>query len=221
MNINQSSKPTLYSFRRCPYAMRARLAIAYSQVAVELREIVLRNKPDTMLKISPKGTVPVLQLICGEVIDESIDIMRWALNSNDPNGWYESSHADVIDQLIHENDLSFKPWLDRYKYADRYPEHSQEYYRSMCEEWFAKLEGLLAANSGYLVGGQLTLADMALLPFIRQCAHVNLDWFEASDYSNLRDWLNRFKESELFLSIMLKYEVWEEQSAPVIFPAGL
>lgn len=198
--------------------MRARLAIAYSGVTVELREIVLRNKPQAMLEISPKGTVPVLVLNDCNVIDESIDIMRWALTQNDPDGWYRGDHVSAIDDLIVQNDQMFKPWLDRYKYADRYPQHPQEYYRKHCEQWFYKLEGLLASGEGFLFAKSPTLADMALLPFIRQCAHVDLCWFESTPYVNIQKWLNAFKCSDLFISIMDKYSVWEEHSTPVLFP---
>ncbi|MAY42050.1 MULTISPECIES: glutathione S-transferase [unclassified Neptuniibacter] len=207
--MNDTLQPILYSFRRCPYAMRARLAIAYSQVSVELREIVLRNKPQSMLNISPKGTVPVLLLTDGTVIDESIDIMRWVLSQNDPDCWYGAQYVAAIDKLIDENDTVFKPCLDRYKYADRYPEHSQEYYRSQCEQWFVKLNDLLGSNDGYLLTNQPTLADMALFPFIRQCAHVDLEWFEATSYEHLQCWLADLKSSALFSSSMTKYPAWK------------
>ena len=216
--MNDLSRPVLYSFRRCPYAMRARLAIAYSEVKVELREIVLRNKPDHMLSISPKGTVPILQLHNGKVIDESLDIMNWALEVNDPDGWNLIQLRGAIDALINENDCVFKPFLDRYKYADRYPEHSQEYYRSECENWFIKLESLLDKNGPYLLGAKLTLADMALLPFVRQCAHVDLDWFEQTQYHQLQHWLSSFKESELFKRIMIKLPAWDMHGEGILFP---
>lgn len=216
--MNDLSRPILYSFRRCPYAMRARLAIAYSEVKVELREIVLRNKPDHMLSISPKGTVPVLQLQDGKVIDESIDIMHWALGINDPDGWSLIEQRAEIDALIYENDCVFKPSLDRYKYADRYPEYSQEYYRTECESWFIKLESLLVKNGPYLLGTKLTLADMALLPFMRQCAHVDLEWFEQTQYHHLQHWLSSFKESELFKRIMPKVPAWGMHGEGITFP---
>ncbi len=216
--MNDLSRPILYSFRRCPYAMRARLAIAYSEVKVELREIVLRSKPDHMLSISPKGTVPVLQLQDGKVIDESIDIMHWALGINDPNGWSLIQQRAEIDALIYENDCVFKPSLDRYKYADRYPEHSQEHYRTECESWFIKLESLLVKNGPHLLGTKPTLADMALLPFMRQCAHVDLDWFEQTQYHHLQRWLSSFKESELFKRIMPKIPAWEMHGEGITFP---
>lgn len=216
--MTETKLPILYSFRRCPYAMRARLAIAYSGIKLELREIVLRNKPEEMLAISPKGTVPVLQLPSGEVIDESIDIMRWALAQHDPKSWYSEPYIPAIESLITQNDESFKPWLDRYKYADRYPEQSETYYRNQCEAWFKTLESLLEANKGFLVTDQITLADMALLPFIRQCAHVDLAWFESTQYTQLQNWLNRFKDSELFSNIMQKYPAWQRDDPKTLFP---
>jgi len=209
--------PILYSFRRCPYAMRARLAIAYSGVKVELREIVLRDKPTEMLAISPKGTVPVLLLPDGQLIDESIDIMRWALSQNDPDNWC-SADIETINGLINDNDHHFKPWLDRYKYADRYPQQSAEFYRQQCEDEFIKLEPLLARHGGYLVTDRITLADMARLPFIRQCAHVDLTWFESTPYPHLQRWLSDFKASGLFADIMRKYPLWALGDPITLFP---
>ena len=142
--------PTLYSFRRCPYAMRARLALAASGIKTELREVVLKDKPEALIAISPKATVPVLQTETGRVIDESIDIVRWALDKRDPLNWYESLTArqqQETDALINENDGAFKASLDRYKYADRYPEHSEQFYREQGEQnrgsiFLAKFQGL-------------------------------------------------------------------------------
>lgn len=212
--------PVLYSFRRCPYAMRARLAIAHSGIAVELREIVLRAKPEAMLALSPKGTVPVLQLPDGQVLEESLDIMRWAIEEAGNSDLIPDALQEAIDSLIERNDNEFKPWLDRYKYADRYPEHSETYYRDQCESWFAELEALLSANNGGLLGKELTLADYALLPFVRQCAHVDLAWFESTDYPALQHWLAQLKSSELFQGIMTKYPAWEAGQASVIFQAS-
>ncbi len=209
--------PVLYSFRRCPYAMRARLAIAHSGIAVELREIVLRAKPEAMLTLSPKGTVPVLQLPDGQALEESLDIMRWAIEEAGNSDLIPGALQEAIDSLIERNDNEFKPWLDRYKYADRYPQHSETYYRDQCEGWFTELEAMLSANNGGLLGKELTLADYALLPFIRQCAHVDLAWFESTDYPALQHWLAQFKASDLFQGIMTKYPVWEAGQAPVIF----
>lgn len=149
-----AAKPILYTFRRCPYAIRARLAIGVSGVEVELREVDLRDKPQAMLDCSPKGTVPVLQLADGSVIDESLDIMRWALAINDPMGWCNETSEALA--LIAQNDSSFKQNLDRYKYADRHPEHSAEYYRGQAELFLLLLDTRLAEQK-YLMGNQVDM----------------------------------------------------------------
>ncbi|WP_415888246.1 glutathione S-transferase [Neptuniibacter sp. SY11_33] len=211
------NRPILYSFRRCPYAIRGRLAIAQSGVEVELREIVLRDKPEHMLEISPKGTVPVLLLPDGTVIDESLDIMHWALAQNDSDAWLDAD-SKQIDQLIQANDLEFKSWLDKYKYSDRHPEREQTYYRNKCELWLVQLEKLLNKNRGTLLAGGKSLADYAILPFIRQFAHVDLDWFNTADYPHVQNWLSDFKESDLFLRAMKKYKPWNESQEFIVFP---
>lgn len=212
--------PILYSFRRCPYAMRARLAIAGSGLQVELREVVLKDKPAAMLEASPKGTVPVLIRPEGRVIDESRDIMRWALRSNDPHNWLAADNPDLlwqIEGLIQENDFVFKQHLDRYKYADRHPGHPQSYYREQCEVTLVKLERLLQ-QSAFLSGDSESLADIAIFPFIRQFAHVDRDWFYSAPYPKLQRWLDHYIESELFSQIMRKYSPWKDSDTPVIFP---
>jgi len=194
----------LYSFRRCPYAMRARLAIHVSGLSVQLREVVLRNKPAEMLALSPKGTVPVLQL-ADQVLDESLDIMLWALAKHDPENWLNPSIGSIDDALalIEISDGKFKHVLDRYKYADRYPEHSAEYYRLQAEFFLLQLEQLLN-KSDYLLSSHACLADMAILPFIRQFAHVDKIWFDQTPYPKLRHWLSEFLLSERFVKIMEK-----------------
>jgi len=210
--------PILYSFRRCPYAMRARLAITISTVSVELREVVLRDKPQQLLDISTKATVPVLLLQNGKIIDESLDIMHWALSLNDPDNWKNKDLIDDINRLIQVNDKELKYYLDRYKYADRYPEYSEQYYRKKAEKFLAELENRLSQHS-YLCGENRCLADMAIFPFIRQFANVDLGWFQSSDYKKLNLWLNQQVESDLFMSIMDKYPVWQVGDEPCIFPA--
>jgi len=212
----------LYSFRRCPYAMRARLAIANSQIAVELREIVLRNKPQQLIELSPKATVPVLLTADSKVIDESLDIMKWALQQNDPDNWYQGlteAQQQLSQQLIAENDGDFKYYLDRYKYADRYPEHTQEYYRQQAEKTLLKLEQQLQQH-GYLVCEHITYADMAILPFIRQFAFADKTWFDQSPYPLIQTWLTEFIESDLFNSIMHKYPAWILGDEVTFFPAS-
>ncbi|CAI8848662.1 glutathione S-transferase [Pseudomonas sp. IT-232MI5] len=192
---------TLYSFRRCPYAMRARMALRYSNVPVEIVEVSLKAKPAEMLAISPKGTVPVLDA-GGRVIDESLEIMRWALAQNDPQDWLLDGDSRIAE-LIEENDQGFKVHLNRYKYAERYPEQPMEIYRAEGALYLQRLEELLEGRE-YLLGDHPSLADIALLPFVRQFAHVDREWFAQTPYVRLQAWLQRFLESELFTSIMKK-----------------
>ena len=198
--------PILYSFRRCPYAMRARLALAYSGIDYEHREILLKNRPDELYALSPKGTIPVLQLNDGTVIDESIDVMKWALAQSDPDCWYTDK---IVEQnsLIAQNDDEYKKRLDMYKYHERFPEGSYDEFQNAVGEILKVYESILSKSS-YLCGDNVTLADMALFPFIRQGAHVDLAWFNAQ-FPILSKWLKIFNESELFMSIMKKYTLWE------------
>ena len=159
--------PILYSFRRCPYAMRARMALLYTSINLELREVLLKAKPEKMLAISAKGTVPVLELPDAQVLDESYEIMRWALDRGDPEHWWSADLAPAIDDLIARNDGQFKNDLDHYKYWQRFPAESQEQYRARGELFLAELEVLLTRQS-YLLAERITLADIALFPFVRQ-----------------------------------------------------
>ena len=197
----------LYSFRRCPYAIRARLAITYANVAVDLREVELKNKPQAMLAISPKGTVPVLQLPDGTVIEESLDIMCWALAQHDPAHWLAIQPTDYA--LIQWNDGEFKYYLDRYKYADRYPEFAADYYRQQAEAFLAVLENRLL-TAKYLAGNNFTLLDAAIFPFIRQFAGVDEAWFKASEYHALNAWLGAMVQSGLFNAVMVKQPLMSE-----------
>jgi glutathione S-transferase len=197
--------PVLYSFRRCPYAIRARLAIAYAGLVVDIREVALKNKPAQMLALSPKGTVPVLHLPDGTVIEESLDIMHWALAQNDPEHW-RTRDAETND-LIQWNDGEFKYYLDRYKYAERYPEFSAAYYRGQAEAFLIELEKRVRIY-GYLCRDSFSLADAAILPFIRQFAGVDNAWFQASAYQALNHWLTASLKSGLFIAVMAKYPVW-------------
>jgi glutathione S-transferase len=208
--------PILYSFRRCPYAIRARLAIAKAEITVELREVVLRNKPQQLLDISAKGTVPVLQLQDGEIIDESIDIMHWALSYHDPGQWLENASCDDINHLIEWNDGEFKYYLDRYKYADRYPENTEMDYREKAENFLLELEKRLTKYS-FLCSESCSLADIAIFPFIRQFSAVNSSWFQSSGYKNLKVWLNQQIDSSLFISVMDKYPAWESGQRALFF----
>jgi glutathione S-transferase len=200
--LTHSTIPILYSYRRCPYAMRARMALKVADISVEIREISLREKPASLLRFSPKGTVPVLVLQNGEVLEQSLDIMHWALTQRDINGWLEVDLA-VAQSLIDENDGAFKYALDRYKYPERYPEQSQEFYRKQGEKFLQKLE-LQLAQQTYLLKNSLSLADIAIFPFVRQFAAVDDAWFSQSDYPHLRHWLAGLVNSDLFESIMQK-----------------
>ncbi|MGS0680155.1 glutathione S-transferase [Shewanella sp. 125m-7] len=213
------SQTTLYSFRRCPYAMRARLGILLSRQTVNLREIVLKHKPESMLAASPKGTVPVLILHDGTVIEESIEIMYWALTISDPQDLLCKDMPQLEESaqaLIHSNDHSFKPWLDKYKYADRFPEHSELYYRQQGEYFIAQLEDLLTKHT-QLLSDKSSIADYAIFPFIRQFASVDKVWFDNSGYLNVQLWLKQHIESDDFKAIMQKYPTWLESGDSFVF----
>lgn len=203
--------PVLYSFRRCPYAMRARLAIAVSGHVCELREIVLRDKPPSLLAASPKGTVPVLIDTDGRVIDQSLDIMLWALGQNDPEGWLAPGqgglHAALA--LIARCDDEFKPLLDRYKYPQRFGLDTGHAHRDEAGLWLQGLDKSLQA-SPFLFGNSPSLADMAIAPFIRQFAHTDKDWFQAQAWPCLQAWLDAWMNSPLFEQVMKKYSPWRE-----------
>jgi glutathione S-transferase len=207
----------LYSFRRCPYAMRARLGILFAELSVELREITLKNKPEQMLAISPKGTVPVLQLADGTIIEESVEIMTWALEQSDPQGLLDENALPQADALIVQNDSEFKQWLDRYKYADRYMEMTQIEYRQQGEVFLQVLEELLSKNT-YLLGSRVTIADIGIMPFVRQFAHVDREVFYGLPYPKLQQWLQHWLDHPLFLQAMTKFAPWQEGDEVVIFP---
>lgn len=202
--------PILYSFRRCPYAIRARLAIKSSECAVELREVVLADKPKEMLSCSPKGTVPVLRLLDGTVVDESLDVMNWALQQYDPENWLPENDADIKEtqRLIDLNDNEFKKYLDHYKYADRFPEYTMEHYREQAEFFLNILEGKLRQNK-FLISDKPGMADIAIFPFIRQFAFVDKNWFDKTNYQKLKAWLDYFLRLDLFESVMIKYPRWK------------
>jgi len=210
--------PILYSFRRCPYAIRARMAISYSQTAVELREVVLKDKPAQLLEISPKATVPVMQLSNGQVLEESIDIMHWALEINDPQKIHLTDpELFQQDELILENDNQFKQHLDHYKYADRFPEHDAIYYRKKGEIFLKKLDNILKRQD-FLMDNKLTVIDLSIFPFIRQFAHVDKAWFDQSQYKHLQKWLSYFLTSDIFISVMYKFDQWKPEDESTVFP---
>ena len=209
-----SALPILYSFRRCPFAMRARMALLVSGQTVELREILLRAKPQAMLDASPKGTVPVLVLNDGQVIDQSLDIMRWALALQDPEAWLAGDDEALIDRF----DGSFKHHLDRYKYPNRHGTDPVEH-RAAGLEHLQALEQRLAAST-FLCGPARTLADIALFPFIRQFAATDQAWFDAQPLPRVQAWLAMLIGSELFDRAMLRVPAWQPGDVPVPFATG-
>jgi glutathione S-transferase len=204
--------PILYSFRRCPYAMRARLALAVSETRCELREVKLAAKPSAMLEASPKGTVPVLVLPGGEVIDESLDIMRYALSRNDPEAWLANDDPD----LIAGNDGPFKHHLDRYKYPER---HGSDplIHREHAMNFLRQVEDRLTM-SPHLAGKGRGMVDAAVAPFVRQFAAVAPLWFEEQKLPRLQGWLADFLASELFRAVMIRPRPWTPEQPPLFFP---
>lgn len=209
--------PILYSFRRCPYAIRSRMAIAVSQQQVELREVDLKRKPPELLACSPKATVPVLQIDKQNILEESLDIMHWALHINDPLDWLAFNKNALTEKLVDENDNEFKQYLDRYKYADRFPDNSLEYHQQQACTFPNRLEILLQENR-YLLSNQPTLADVAIFPFIRQFAFVDKKWFDQMPWKLLQHWLDRFLNDPLFDLVMKKNQPWQATSQLKIFP---
>ena len=205
---HQNERTICYTFRRCPYAIRARMALDYVGIEPEFREIEFRNKPPAMLEASPKGTVPVLIDLLGNVFEQSRDIMMWGLQHSDPEQWLTPATRVAIDDLIDRNDDEFKYWLERYKYADRHPEFSETHYRSEGEKFLLELDQRLAHND-YLISNSISMADIALFPFIRQFSMVRPDWFAKSPYGHLRAWLESIVSTERFARVMVKRPLWQ------------
>lgn len=212
--------PILYSFRRCPYAMRARMGILAADVPVELREVVLREKPADMLAASAKGTVPVLVLPDGQdgrrVIDESLDVMHWALALSDPDGWLDAD-SKVTAELIADNDGPFKHHLDRFKYATRYEGADPMEHRAAAEPYLQALDERLRATA-HLMGDRISLADIAIFPFVRQFANAAGDWMKQTRFEALNRWLDHHVSSDLFKAVMKKYPQWQPGRPGVAFP---
>ena len=213
---SKNNLPILYSFRRCPYAMRARMAIHISGQGCELREVLLRDKPPSMLEYSAKGTVPVLILQDGKVIDESLDVIDWALNLNDPDDWQRSKDKEKTKELIKINDGEFKYHLDRYKYSKRYDNEDPEFHRKKCLKFIESINNELN-NSEYIFDDNISYADIVLLPFIRQFRIADIEWFDSLPYDNLKKWLSSFLNSSLLNSIMKKYDLWKEGDKSIVF----
>ncbi len=191
--------------------MRARMALRYANIDVETREIALREKPTHMLAVSPKGTVPVLVLASGEVLEQSLDIMDWALAQSDVDEWIiqDSELQKLSADLIAINDGAFKQALDKYKYAIRFPENPPDVYRAQGEAFLLRLESLLQQNA-YLFRNTVSKADIAIFPFVRQFSMVDEVWFETANYPSLKTWLNGLLSSPLFIDVMHKYPVWTD-----------
>lgn len=223
--------PILYSFRRCPYAMRARLALRLGGQVVELREVDLRNRPQQLYDISPKGTVPVLQLIDGTVLEESLDVMKWALGCDDSQAASDETETHrcgvrsaQMDELVERCDREFKHNLDRYKYSTRYDDVDPGEHRAAASEFLNDLELRLKASADaggdekafYLYGSELSFADLAILPFVRQFAFADRSWFDQQPWPHLIRWLDSFIHGELFLSIMDKNQPWQPEHQNVL-----
>jgi glutathione S-transferase len=205
---HQTMTAILYTYRRCPYAMRARMALHYAGIKVEHREIELRNKPQSMLRLSPKGTVPVLS-VDGLVLDQSLEIMQWALKTSDPDGW-NMLDENIATSWIEKNDELFKILLDQYKYPNRYPQLKQEVVLAQAIELMLTPMEAALASSQYLLGENMTWVDVALFPFIRQFSMVDQQKFDALPFPNIQRWLHQHIESKLFISVMDKHPTWRD-----------
>ena len=213
-------KPTLYSFKRCPYAIRARIVLLLANIKCELREVRLNNKPKQMLQASPKGTVPVM-VIENKIIDESIDIINWALIQNDVfKGNISDGDLLLTEELISIFDNDFKSNLDRYKYSTRYKDVDAEFHREQCFKILLDLEKIILPGR-WIFGKEINKVDICILPFIRQYKIADPAWFDSQeDIPKVRKLLNNFLEYEIFKEVMVNYEVWEEGSHPVYFPTS-
>lgn len=217
-SINHMSYPILYSFKRCPYAMRARMALHLAEIKCEIREIRLSNKPEQMLEVSPKGTVPIL-ILEDKVIDESYDIVNWVIEqSNIFNDNLESDQIDLTESLIKKFDDEFKYHLDRYKYVTRYENTDSDFHKAECLKILVDLEAT-ASNDKWIFGENLNKLDISILPFIRQFRIANPEWFDSlEEISRIKKILNNYLDSEEFKKIMFKYDEWELGAKPVYFP---
>lgn len=216
MSINILNPLIIYSFRRCPYCIRAHMALKHAGLKVILRSITLKHMPKEALAVSPNATVPSLVITENEYIDESWDIVKWAVRKNDPSNWLgeNDQYLKPAEDLIKINDGSFKSSLDRYKYASRHPEHSQEHYRKYCESFILMLNERLKQNQ-FLLAEHITVADIGIFPFIRQFAMVDKEWFDNSSFSALQDWLRFMLKTEWFKYAFTKYELWKPENKDI------
>ena len=210
--------PILYSFIRCPYAMRARMALKLTNTKCEIREVRLNNKPKQMIDKSPKGTVPVLVLE-KKVIDESNDIIEWALSSNNIfDGNIDHDQIDLTNNLIELFDSKFKYNLDRYKYATRYENIDKDKHKMECLDILINLENVIS-NKKWILGSKINKLDISILPFIRQFRIADIEWFDKQNkIKGIQKILFNFLDSNLFKEVMYKYDIWEENAEPQFFP---
>lgn len=216
-DLNANGLPILYSFRRCPYAIRARLALKISGASFALREVVLRDKPAALVAASPKATVPVLQLPDGSVLEQSLDIMRWALQAHDPQGWLRVEEQAEAQRLIDLNDGPFKQALDRYKYASNGADRSAQSDRDDAVALLLSPLNARLAHHGFLLRDTPSIADMAIVPFVRQFAAVDDAWFGNAPLRHLHGWMQRITSSALFVSVMPKYAAWQPGDTDIVF----
>ena len=211
--------PILYSFKRCPYAMRARMAILLTNTKCEIREVKLSNKPMSMIRASEKGTVPVLITINNKIYDESLDIIEWVLKRNNIfDKTHNSSESEVSDSLISQFDKDFKFHLDRYKYSSRYIKEEKLRHRDACLFILKEIE-LIHSKDTWFFGKEINKIDICLLPFIRQYRIADIDWFDSLDeIPVIQNWLNYFLESELLKNIMINYKPWKPNDEVEYFP---
>ena len=211
--------PTLYSFRRCPYAMRARLALRLCKIECIIREISLKAKNSEFLQVSPKGTVPVLVLPNGKVLEESLDIINWSLEQNDPNNLKVNDEVTkkINDKYIQLFDKDFKFHLDRYKYSSRYNISNSEIHRNKARNILTEINTMLEGKD-YIGGQCMSLLDISILPFVRQYRIADINWFDNHlGLPNINNWVNIFLNTEILASIMTKYKVWEKEDPPILF----
>ncbi|WOE75853.1 glutathione S-transferase [Alterisphingorhabdus coralli] len=215
--------PILYSFRRCPYAMRGRMALVIAGITAELREVSLKAKPEAMVAASPKATVPVVVLDDGNVLEESLAVMHWALEQNDPEGWLSAGDGDARNALIAANDGPFKHHLDRYKYFTRYDNADPIEHRAEAMTFIERLEAQLASHElqpgeSQLFGAKRSMADIAIFPFVRQFANHDRGWFDVLPLPHIHAWLAGHLASDLFATAMQKEKPWAPGDVVTLFP---
>jgi glutathione S-transferase len=206
------SFPVLYSNDHCPYSLRARITLIYANIKCELREVMLSQKPQHLLEVSPKGTVPVLLLEDGSVLEQSLDIMHWALDNNDPEEWRPSGYSSKIDALIQKNDRELAPALKRYR--EKEDEDAKVLEKKFWEDSFHFFEEALKGNI-FLIGPKLSIADVAIFPFVRLASKIDPLWFQEMPFPHLKRWLLSFTKLSLFLKSMAKYKPWKEGESPL------